>query len=192
MVVSSMPNREVISRGVLPAAPFVPPPGPSTHPLWQLLRYSLWPLQYLEDCAQYGETFTFHLAGFGRLIMFTRPEDIRDIFRGDPDVLHSGEANSFLKALVGDTSVLVLDAAPHARQRRMLLPALKGERMTAFFDAMHAETLAVVDDWARCGAVRADFSMQRVTLRVMIRVALGPVDDSRFDALESGMGAMLR
>lgn len=187
-----MPGLDETSSGVTQAKPWVPPPGPSTHPLWQLLRYSFFPLQYLEDCARYGETFTFRLAGFGRLIMFTRPEDIRDIFRGDPAVLHSGEANAFLAGLVGDTSVLVLDGAPHVRQRRVLMPPLKIERMKTFFDAMQSETLAVVDDWARRGEVRADLSTQRIALRVIMRAALGRVDGPLFDALESRMSKMLR
>lgn len=187
-----MTSHDATSSGAKETKPFVPPPGPSTHPLWQLLRYSFFPLQYLEDCARYGETFTFRLAGFGRLIMFTRPEDIRELFRGDPAVLHSGEANAFLAALVGHTSVLVLDDAPHMRQRRVLLPPLKGERMNGFFDAMQSETLAVVSDWARRGEVRADLSTQKITLRVIIRAALGQVDGHIFDALEARMSKMLR
>jgi cytochrome P450 len=150
------------------------------------------PAAALGDCARYGETFTFRLAGFGRLIMFTRPEDIRDLFRGDPAVPHCGEANAFLAGLVGDTSVLVLDDAPHVRQRRVLMPPLKGERMKTFFDAMRSETLAVVDDWARRGEVRADLSTQRITLRVIMRAALGRVDGPMFDALESRTREMLR
>jgi cytochrome P450 len=168
------------------------PPGPSTHPLWQLLQYSLFPLQYLEDCARYGETFTFRLAGFGRFIMFTRPEDIREIFRGGPAILHSGEANVFLAALVGETSVLVSDGIQHARQRRVLLPPLKGERMKAFFDSMQSEALAVVDEWKRRGDVRADRSTQQFTLRVIMRAALGEMDGATFDELASRMRKMLR
>ena len=90
-----------------------------------------------------GETFSVRLAGFGHLVHFTRPADIREIFRGEPHVLHAGEGNRLLATLVGDTSVLVLDEAPHARQRKVLLPPLKGERMRTFFEAMQSETLAV-------------------------------------------------
>jgi hypothetical protein len=52
----------------------------------------------------------------------------------EPHALHSGEGNEFLAASVGNNSVLVLEG-PHARQRRVLLPPLKGERMRSFFDA---------------------------------------------------------
>ena len=115
---------------------FKMPPGLSQHPVVQLLRYSFWPLQFLEDCARLGETFSVHLAGFGPMVQLTRPEDIREVFRGDPAVLHAGEGNALLATLVGETSVLVLDDEAHGRQRRRLLPPLKGERMRTFFDAM--------------------------------------------------------
>ena len=70
-----------------------------------------------------------------------------EVFRGDPEALHSGEANALFTATVGRNSVLVLDGAPHARQRRVLVPPLKGERMRAFFDAMRRETLEAVRAW---------------------------------------------
>ena len=107
----------------------------------QLLKYSFRPLEFLESCAALGETFLFKLAGLGHLVMLTRPEDIREVFRGDPAVLHAGEGNLILSTLVGTSSVLVLDDAPHMRQRRVLLPPLKGERMRTFFDAMQQEAL---------------------------------------------------
>ena len=180
-----------LGRGASAAAPQLPP-GPSSHPVVQLLRYSFTPLQYLEDCARYGDTFTFRLAGFGTLVMLTRPEDIREAFRGDPSVLHAGEGNRLLAELVGDTSVLVLDENPHVRQRRVLMPPLKRERLRTFFDAMQQETLAVCREWAAQGAVRADHAMQRITLRVILRAVLGMAGGAVFDALEGSMGRLLR
>lgn len=172
------------------AAPTLPP-GPAQHPLLQLLRYSFWPLAFLEDCARYGETFTFRLAGFGTMVMLTRPEDIRDVFRGDPAILHAGEGNRLLTSLVGETSVLVLDDDPHVRQRRALLPPLKGERMRQFFDAMQAEALATAEAWAGAGPVRADRAMQAVTLRVILRAVLGLSGGPVYTALENSMRALL-
>src|SRR5262245_49186119 len=113
------------------------PPGPGIAPAWQLLRYTHAPLPFLEACGRrYGEPFTIRLAGYGTLVMLTAADAIKDVFRGDPHVLHSGEGNEFLRLSVGRHSVLVLDEEPHARQRRVLLPPLKGERMRAFFAAM--------------------------------------------------------
>lgn len=168
------------------------PPGPSQHPLLQLLRYSFKPLEYLEDCARYGDTFTMRLSGFGELVQLTRPDDIREAFRGDPQVLHAGEANMLLATLVGQTSVLVLDEEPHARQRRVLLPPLKGERMRTFFDAMQSETLAIAAEWGRGAVVRADTAMQGITLRVILRAALGVDTGADFEDLQSSMSRLLR
>ena len=168
------------------------PPGPTAHPLLQLLRYSFTPLKYLEDCARWGETFTFRLAGFGSLVMLTRPSDIREVFQGDPALLHAGEGNALLSSLVGETSVLVLDDDPHVRQRRVLLPPLKGERMRTFFDAMQSEARATAASWAQATVVRADTAMQGVTLRVILRAALGISTGADFEELQSKMGRLLR
>ncbi|MCC6706014.1 MAG: hypothetical protein IT492_00510 [Gammaproteobacteria bacterium] len=53
--------RAVHFGGMNTASPL--PPGPSQQPVLQLQRYSFQPLQYLEDCARYGHTFTMRLAG---------------------------------------------------------------------------------------------------------------------------------
>ena len=167
------------------------PPGPAESPLTQLLRYSFTPLSWLDACAELGETFSFRLAGFGEFVMLTRPEDIREVFRGDATILHAGEGNALLSTLVGDTSVLVLDDAPHARQRRVLLPPLKGERMRTFFDAMQFETSEAAARWAAAGEVRADRDMQQITLRVILRAVHGMADPSKFAKLERAMTRVL-
>ncbi len=130
------------------------PPGPSSPAWWQLVRFAGDPLRLLDEChRRYGDAFTLNIAGNGRFVMLSDPEAVREVFRGDPDVLHSGEANALFIATVGRHSVLVLDEAPHARQRRVLVPPLKGERMRAFFDAMRLETLEAVRAWPRRRAV---------------------------------------
>src|SRR5262249_9313698 len=95
------------------------------------------------------------------------------VFRGDSHILHSGEGNEFLTASVGANSVLVLDEEPHARQRRVLLPPLKGERMRSFFDAMQAATLEAALAWPVGRALGMLGPMQQITLRVMLQVVLG-------------------
>src|SRR5438128_7064197 len=96
------------------------PPGPRLSAVWQLLRYTQNPLAFLERCARAcGTPFTMRMAGFGTLVMLTDGEAIKDVFRGDPHVLHSGEGNEFLALSVGRNSLIVLDDEPHARQRRV-------------------------------------------------------------------------
>jgi cytochrome P450 len=150
------------------------PPGPETPAVWQLVRYTHAPLPFLEECARrYGDPFTIRMAGYGKFVMLADPEAVKDVFRGDPHALHSGEGNEFLTASVGKNSVLVLDDEPHARQRRVLLPPLKGERMRSFFDAMQAATVDAVRAWPLGRPLAMVEPMQRITLTVILRAVFG-------------------
>jgi cytochrome P450 len=173
-----------MSQTMSPAAPALPP-GPSA-PAWrQLLRFAGDPLRLLDEChRRYGDAFTLRIAGNGRYVMLSDPKAVREVFQGGPEALHSGEANSLFTATVGRHSVLVLDEAPHARQRRVLVPPLKGERMRAFFDAMRLETLEAVRAWP-IGAPFASLpTMRRITLRVILRTGMGLAPGPELDRFE--------
>src|SRR5437868_15239955 len=117
------------------------PPGPTSPAWWQLVRFAGDPLGLLDEGHRlYGDAFTLNIAGYGRFVMLSDPETVREIFRGDPDVLHSGEANEILSATAGRSSVLVLDGAPHARQRRGPVPPPERGRLRAVLAAMRAQT----------------------------------------------------
>ncbi len=123
--------------------------------------------------------------------MLSDPAVVREIFRGDPDVLHSGEANELFRATVGRRSVLVLDGAPHARQRRVLVPPLKGERMRSFFEAMRLETLDAARSWPRDVPCAALPVMRRITLHVILRTALGLAPGPEMDRFERKIETLL-
>lgn len=160
------------------------PPGPKAPAAWQLLHYSHSPLSYFDACARrYGDPFTIRLAGYGKFVMLASPDAVRDVFRGDGHALHSGEGNEFLINSVGANSVLVLDGDLHARQRRVLLPPLKGERMRAFFDAMQAATLEEIRGWPTGATLRMIEPMQRITLHVIVQVVLGMKPGAELAAL---------
>jgi len=123
--------------------------------------------------------------------MLSHPNAVREVFQGDPDVLHSGEANSLFTATVGRHSVLVLDGAPHRRQRRVLVPPLKGERMREYFDAMRLETLEAVRAWPIGVPFPTLPTMRRVTLRVILRTGMGLAPGPDLDRFERKIEAFL-
>jgi cytochrome P450 family 135 len=180
------------------ASPAIPldarglPPGPSSPAWWQIYRFAGDPLRLLDKCERrYGDAFTLNVGGPGPFVMLSGPEAVRDVFRGDPAVLHSGEANTVFTATVGRSSVLVLDDAPHARQRRVLVPPLKGERMRSFFDAMRLETLEAVRAWPQDTPFPALPAMRRITLRVILRTGLGLTPGPEMDRYEYKMERFL-
>ena len=175
------------------AQAFIPlPPGPKTPAVWQLIRYSYSPLPFLEACARrYGDPFTIQLAGYGQLVMVSDPQAVKDIFQGDSHSLHAGEGNEFLIASVGKNSVLVLDDEPHARQRRVLLPSFKGERMRSFFTAMQAATAELVQACPLGQPLAMVELMQQITLRVMLQVVLGLNPGKQLDDFAGQVGRVL-
>jgi cytochrome P450 len=157
-----------------------------------LVRFAGDPTGLLDEChRRFGDAFTLHIAGNGRFVMLSDPEVVREVLRGDPDVLHSGEANSLFIATVGRHSVLVLDGAAHARQRRVVVPPLKGERMRAFFDAMRLETLDAVRAWPVGTPFPTLPTMRRATLRVILRTGLGLAPGPVLDRFEQKMERFL-
>src|SRR3989442_9833993 len=93
-----LPNANSPSSRTLPPLPSGPV-GPSA---WNLLHYAYSPLPFLEGCAaRYGEAFTVRFATHGPFVMLADPAAVRDVFRADPHVLHSGEGNEFLIPAVG-------------------------------------------------------------------------------------------
>src|SRR5262249_22530948 len=147
---------------------------------------------FLEQCARrYGDSFLVRMAGFGPFVMLSAPEAVRDVFRGDGHVLHSGEGNDFLIPTVGPSSVLVLDGERHARQRRILLPPLKGERMRSFFEAMRSAPLEAMRAWPVGKPFRVLDWMQLIPLRVMLQVVLGLEAGSQRDVVEAQVRRLL-
>lgn len=168
------------------------PPGPAQPAMWQLMRYTVRPLAFLEDCGRrFGETFTVKLAGYGTFVMLTSPEAIKDVFRGSPVALHSGEGNEFLSPSLGRNSVLVLDEEPHARQRRVLLPPLQGEAMRAHTETMRAATEKAIAGWPLNRPLRLDRPMREITLRVILQVAMGLESSEELDDLSDKVRRVL-
>ena len=76
-----------------------------------MLRHGV---SFLGACRRrYGNVFTLRVAGLGALVYLADPADIKTVFAGDPRVFHAGEANTMLSALLGESSLLVVDDDAH-------------------------------------------------------------------------------
>jgi cytochrome P450 family 110 len=130
----------------------------------------------MRDCARrFGDAFTVRLPGLGcgTFVFVSSPELIKEVFTGDDELLRAGEANTVLEPLVGSSSVLLLDSAPHMRQRRLLLPPFHGERMHAYGEIMRDITEASLRRWPVGGRFSLHPYMQAITLDVILRCVFG-------------------
>src|SRR5215208_2645365 len=150
------------------------PPGPD----WSLTRSTIrwWrrPLQTLEECrVRYGGMFTYRLAHEGTWVFVSDPEAIKQVFTGDPRLLHAGEANIVLLPVLGEHSVLLLDEPEHMTQRKLLLPAFHGKRMQAYREVMAEIASEEIDRWPADAPMRMRPRMQALTLEVILRAVFG-------------------
>ena len=137
---------------------------------------------------RYGDTFTVNAEPTGFGVVLRDPDDLRTIFRGDPEIFRAGEGNALLAPLVGRRSVLTMDAPEHVDERRRMLPPFHGERIARVVALMEEETEREIAQWP----IGRDFElwprMQALTLRIIVRVVLGVDEDDRAEAV----GAALR
>jgi cytochrome P450 len=106
------------------------------------------------------------------------------LFTGDPDVVKAGLGRRALRPILGESSVLVLDGQRHLTKRKLLLPPFHGERMQAYGEQMHAITNDVIDHWSVGEYFALAPSMQRITLRVILRTVFGIEDATEMHELE--------
>jgi cytochrome P450 len=122
--------------------------------------------------ARYGDTFTMHI-GRDTFVVLSSPDDVKQVFTGDPSIFHAGEGNVILLPFLGRKSILLLDDAAHMSQRRLLLPAFHGERMRRHVDLMREVAGREVDAWPRGVPFAVQPHMQAVTLEVIMRIVFG-------------------
>ena len=80
-------------------------------------------------------------------MIHSEPEHIKEIFAAPPEVLHPGEGARLLEPIVGAHSLILLDEGPHLSQRKLLLPALHGERLAGLSGLVRDVTEREVESW---------------------------------------------
>jgi cytochrome P450 len=150
------------------------------------------PVAFLDrNHRRYGDTFTMNLAGI-EAVVISDPAIIKQVFMGDPDVLHAGESNAApLEQIVGSNSVLLLDGPEHMRQRKLMLPSFQGERMRSYGDLIAEITEQEVERFP----VGRPFGLREhtaaITLEVIMRAVFGVEDAQRLDALRDRLTNLL-
>src|SRR5438445_1896641 len=142
-------------------------------PLQALLWEFRFP-QFVERCRQrYGDTFIVNLPVSGKVVSICDPDLIRTVFADHGDRMHAGEANHVLEPALGSHSVLLLDGTEHMRQRRLMLPSFRGDRMQRYSTLMTDITAHDVDRWPLHRSLPLRPSMHAITLQVILRAVFG-------------------
>ncbi|MDX6636339.1 MAG: cytochrome family [Solirubrobacterales bacterium] len=162
------------------------PPGSRAPALVQAVSYARDPLGFLIRLQRrYGDVFSVRFPFFGRLVYVARPDLVKALFTGPPDVFHAGEANAtVLEPAVGPNSVLTMDDEPHMRQRKLLLPPFHGERIQRYGDLIVEMTRREMESWPVGEPFALRPHTQRITLAVIMRAVFGVHDEARLARFE--------
>src|SRR3954447_15448166 len=167
------------------------PPGPAWSRPRMTVGWLFRPLPLLERFrADYGDAFTMQVEDLTWVIL-SDPEDIKTVFKGDPRLLHAGEANEVLRPVLGDNSVLLLDEDRHLAQRKLMLPPFHGERMQRHRETMAAAARDEIARWPTGEPFALHPHMQAVTLEVIMRVVFGVQEGARLDSLRARLKTFL-
>ena len=77
------------------------PPGPRLPSVLQTVGWVARPGPWLERLrARHGDVFSLRIAHEGTWVMLSDPAAVKQVFTGDPALLHAGEANAVLRTML--------------------------------------------------------------------------------------------
>ncbi len=120
---------------------------------------------------RYGRVFAIDIPFFGRSVVVSDPAVVRSICGADPQRLVNVRPN--MGNLFGRGSIFALDGAAHHERRRLLAPALRGNRLAAYEQIVEEETLRECATWPDGIEFATVKPMSRITLTVILRVLFG-------------------
>lgn len=168
------------------------PPGPRQPIAVQTAEWIARPWEFMERAAaRYGDTFTMKLLREGPIVMVSHPDAVRQIFTAPPELALAGEANRILLPVVGRNSVLLLDRDAHKEQRRLLMPAFRGNHLQNYMSTMTAIVEAEIAGWPRGVPIRLHPRMQALTLEVILHLVFGLERGEKMDRLRQALQRML-
>lgn len=135
--------------------------------------------------------FTLRLSPDRTIVVAGDAAVAKEVFTGDPALLHAGQGNVVLRPLLGPRSVLLLDGPEHLRQRRLMLPPFHGERMRGYGERMREIAARHVSSWPVGEPFATQRTMQAITLEVILRVVFGVEDPARVAQLSAPLRLLL-
>lgn len=133
---------------------------------------------------KYGDVFSIRILPEGRwLVVFNRPEHVREIFAGDPEVFHAGKGNAILGPVMGEHSLLLVDSSQHKRARKLLMPAFNGHALRSYESMIEGLAKTEIGSWQEGTPFESLERMNSLTLEVILQVVFGVTDERRLAEL---------
>jgi cytochrome P450 family 110 len=171
------------------------PDGPKSPRIWQMVHWITMPFSFMQSCNdRYGDCFTAAIGEkLSPVVFFSNPQALQVILTSDDSELFDapGELNVEFEPFLGTQSVIGLSGDRHRRMRQLLMPPFHGERMRSYGQLILNITEEVMSQRVAGKAFSVRQSMQRISMRVILRAVFGLKDGTRYQRLESLLRAMI-
>jgi cytochrome P450 family 110 len=140
---------------------------------------------------KYGDYFAAKILGFSKFVVVSDPEAVAAIFAAPPQQFNSSAGNHFLKPLLGEQGLLLLDGERHQRHRQLLMPPFHGERMRVFGEIIREITLEQVNQWSNGQTFCLRPKMQEISLHVILKAVFGVTEPGRLEQFKTALTLLL-
>lgn len=166
------------------------PAGPSSA-FWTTMRYARDPVSLYRALARYGDghTVTMPLL-LGPIVAAISPESAKDILTADIAALDVFDPAS-LAMVFRPRSVVMLSGEPHARERKLLMPAFnRGQAVRAYGASMQETALAYASELPAGKPFVMQKLAQRILLQLVVRDVFGVTEPDEQAVLKQAIRAL--
>jgi cytochrome P450 len=133
---------------------------------------------------RYGSVFRTNDLIAGEVFHVADPALVERMFKWKPAEYNVGEPRQIMEPVTGPSSILLLDAQPHLRMRKLMLPPFHGEAISHYETVIGEIADREIDRWRAGDTIRTRAVGQTVTLEVIIRAVFGITDSTRVEELK--------
>lgn len=138
---------------------------------------------------RHGRVFEINVPFFGRSVVVSDPTLVKSVCTAGSEQLVNVQPNA--SNWFGPGSVFALDGGRHRDRRRLLTPALHGQRLKEYEKVIEDETLRESAGWPEGREFRILEPMSRITLNVILRTVFGATG-AELDELRETVPAFMR
>ena len=147
---------------------------------------SMWagldPDGYFRRQAGRRDAFTVVFPGLGPVRFHATAQAARDILSAPATEVEAPTPNP-IEPIVGRDSVILVSGEEHRRKRRLLLPALHGQRMRAMAAVMDRAARAESTGWRPGDRIALSAAARSIALRIIVFAIFGVESADSFDEL---------
>lgn len=131
---------------------------------------------------RFGDAFTVQLPSIGKAVVVSDPVLVKQVLSAKNDVLHNGDPHP-LTSVLGQGSMFALEEERHTKERRLISPSFRGDRMRSYREIIVTEAHREMRGWPEGKSFATLDPFMRITLAAILRAVFG-AEGAHFEELK--------